>query len=335
MKRIILLIAMMFISFPLISISLEEGNLKLVVDEDTGTFVLYGRAQRQNPWKALWEEGQDSSYLSVFYGDQWINLSSDSSVYRSFENDGLGLNIRFQEARFIVDLRLELVQVEEGELSSYVRCRGTLSLKEDEAAVTGMRYLLDTSYQQGQSHYWVDNQPISMEYDLFQNMPDYILNQGSGTLDRLYIPLADQDFGPDRVIAANWNRLDSATDPGVYSIRNGRGFDYLPYSLNDGALALYWQSTSQEALEVKRFQFSIGNRAPTEEAVTPEREEEAITSNIRRQVIEDHLDYIQELLDELDYIQQSGQTLSENDIFVLQDKLETLESKKSDYENLQ
>jgi len=318
------------------SLTMEEGNMKLVVDDATGGFQLYQRQDRNSIWEPLLGDSFTSTYFSVYYDEEWINLLLDPVITRWVESDGLSINIIFEESRFTYRVNMELIQKGNAPLQNYLLCKGLLQNKDNESHDFGLRFLLDTRFKMNQEYFQVNGSSIQGEKGYRQPLPDYVLNRGISPEDQLYILPGEEGTAPEHLVLANWYRLDQSKAL-PYIAREGRPFDALPFSLDDGALAYYWNPQSVKPAETLQISMLLGLDKPLAEI---ERQEDLSDINpetlkYRIQMVEDHLDYLEEFLNELNFIEQSGQNLSENDILVLRRKLEILKSKKSEYEDIQ
>lgn len=318
------------------SLTMEEGNMKLVVDDATGGFQLYQRQDRNSIWEPLMGDSFTSTYFAVYYEDEWINLLIDPVITRWVESDGLSIDIIFEESRFHYRLNLELVQKGSAPLQNYLSCKGYLQNKDNESHELGLRFLLDSRFKMNQEYFQVTGESIQSEKGYSRPLPEYVLNRGISPSDQLFILPGEEGMQPDHLVLANWYRLDKSESL-PFLARQGRPFDALPFSLDDGALAYYWNPRDLDPRESMTISMLLGLDEPEQDA--PEIENLAElnpeTLKYRIQMVEDHLDYLEEFLNELNFIEQSGQNLSENDILVLRRKLEILKSKKSEYEDIQ
>ncbi|MDA3850693.1 MAG: hypothetical protein PF447_05425 [Spirochaetaceae bacterium] len=333
-----LLVLMLFMISPLFSLTLEEGNLRLVIDEENGGFLLYSRANRQGEWTSVMEDSFLGTFFAVEYNGQWNNLMLDPELRREVIDEGVSATMIFQERRFKVVITMDLIEYGETVLQNALSIKGTLTLKEGQVGSTALRFILDNRFIGQDGHFLINQKSYNGEASFKTPLPDYILNNGENSEERLYIVFHGLLTPPERVYLANWNRLDRSETP-LYNISQGRSFDDLPFSVNDSAVAMYWPERSLSSGESYNFSILLSLEEPQEMISTNETVDRAQVNNpqreLRVQMVKDHLMYIQEYLDELSYIEQSGQTLSENDIYELREKLEILREKKSEYEGIQ
>jgi len=333
MKKLLLLIIPLLSSLLLQAATLEEGRLKLVVDDSNGGFQLYSRPTDNDQWKAMIGESYTASYFSIYVDGQWVNPVLDPSVSRGVESDGLSITIRFDETRFTYVIKMELVAQGNAARQNYLRMKGTLYNKKSGTLKMGLRFLLDSRFILQKEHFYINGNSISTER-AFDEIPAFIENRGAADNEHLYILSGTEGISPDRLVLANWYRLDQSTDA-EFIYRQGRSFDALPYSLNDAGAAYYWDAVDLGRNSSLNISLMMGLDEPVENdsaMATVLTESDRV---LRQAMVESHLEYIDEFLNELTYIEQSGQNLSENDILVLQRKLEILKSKRSEYEDIQ
>jgi hypothetical protein len=62
---------------------------------------------------------------------------------------------------------------------------------------------------------------------------------------------------PDKAILSNWKRLSDS--PWAFDVNSQRNFTLVPYSINDSAVALYWEPVSVARGASRRLSFVMGN----------------------------------------------------------------------------
>lgn len=112
-----------------------------------------------------------------------------------------------------------------------------------------LRFIFDSNLGEGLGvHFSTDGHPrISSETEISGDYLDsYVLTKGRDSTLGILFKVKGFD-SPERIIFANWKRLNSAYWD--FTTEPGRNFSYMPYSVNDSAVAFYWPSRILEPNE--------------------------------------------------------------------------------------
>jgi len=206
-------------------------------------------------------------------------------------------------------------------------------------AAIGLRLLLDTWLgEKASAHFWAKSTgPLSGESALRGDSTDLWIRSVelvSSSEANLQVQLTAPATRPDRVVVANWKRLnDSAWSFDASSARN---FTLLPYSINDSALALYYESQTLRPGSTREIaailsQASDGYPALASQAVSPA--VSAITSPGLTAPLDEMADLIaaRSVIEAIDAALASGASPSAEDMAAIESTLRRLETRKTKY----
>jgi len=239
MRRNLFVFILICCTFALYGYEETRGNIKLLLDENLGTFSLYDVRNPDKPVSLLVDSDPRTSALYIFVDDRVHRMGRNSSFRQTLEkqNDGASFVWTSSSLRIIQTfsfIRSSGATVEDGIL---------MKVKVDNLSQTaqqiGIRILLDTHRgESGGSHFTLaGGVEVARETSLSRNLPAYWV---SGDPSRAALQMMVNSRGvtlPSQIVFANWKRLDSTN--WVYQGRD-RNFNYLPYSVNDSAVSQWY-----------------------------------------------------------------------------------------------
>ena len=250
MIRRILAIILILCASAAFGLEVEEGRMRLVIHEETGRFSLYylqdTRTDRYIP--LILAQDPRTSVLSLYDEGRVYRLGESPiySVEASALAGGAAAELRFQTATVSVIQRFSFVHSEQAEQSNAVRLDLILQNTSDQPRELGLRLLLDTYLGESSNIHFSTRgtQRITRETELGpQAAVDYWTSpaQSTDSIGLRYFIDGPQISSPNRVVFANWKRLNEAA--WEYEVNSSRNFNLLPYSINDSAAAVYYGPT--------------------------------------------------------------------------------------------
>ncbi|MBP7264755.1 MAG: hypothetical protein KBB32_11295 [Spirochaetia bacterium] len=219
------------------ALDFQSGSIRLSVDEKTGRFSVYQLAEDQRWAPLLYDQETRTSYAS---------LSVDGKVYRLGESGDFRVSLLSKTADGCVIehrskelvVRQTFTLAKSGDSAYGVAIAYELENVGGTARVVGLRVLLDTWLgEKSGPHFTNKNGPVANETLLEADSGLEYVKSASGPTS-LSILLSAPASVPDTTLLANWKRLNDASwSFDSYATRN---FTLLPYSINDSAVALYY-----------------------------------------------------------------------------------------------
>ncbi len=325
-------------------VEISNGSLRLVVHENTGRFSLYRTGTQET---ALFvAEDPTTTYITLLENQRIYRLG-DSFAYRQrVTSTDSAVSILWTSSRLEIRQTLTL----EGDaLEIDIRINNV----SETAVPAGIRYLIDTYLGEDDTHFRTDSASISSERSFSDDLPDYILTESSDNR-RLYIPFGVSGVdNPDRIVLANWKRLNDTT--WSYTVNTNRNFNLPPYSINDSAIALYYEPQELGSGEARRVSFILAARLEGEDTTattsgtgttdttsgtsqlppgartgTGQPSSREVPENI--ETIRSDMETINGLIESIDTLLEADRPPSEDELEDMKEALRLLEEHKERYE---
>lgn len=239
----------------------REGLVKLVVDESTARISVYRLVDvtkdRYEP--LLFDSDPRTSFATLSVDGRLYKLGDAAEFRPTTKRTDTGAQIEFRSASVVVRQILDFARSDGSALADGLRVSFEIeNISEGEASL-GLRYLLDTWLgEKSGIHFETDKRPrISQETAILPDSDDsWVATPGekASFMVQFSGPGIDR---PDKVLLANWKRLSDA--PWSFDVNPQRNFTLVPYSINDSAIALYWEPAPVAQGATRRFSFAMGN----------------------------------------------------------------------------
>ncbi len=228
------------------ALDVSDGRGRLALRETTGRFMLSAQNASGAYVPLLATQDPRTSVLSVVYGNKIYRMGESSEFKQVVEKVSGGARFVWRSAFLQVTETFTLIPAGDSGVSSGVRIDVSLRNLSEQDITAGVRYLFDTYLgEPGNNHFKTSA--------LGQVNRELTLTPADKTAWWMS-PLANDknQFGlqvmmagpgitvPDRVVFANWKRLSDSS--WAYDTSAARNFSLLPYSVNDSAVAQYYEA---------------------------------------------------------------------------------------------
>lgn len=266
MKRLILALVIGAVVVSVPALEVEEGRIRLVLDEGTSRFLLYLRPDNgDDGWIPLtFAEDPRTSGLDVREGNRVYRMGdsgdfrqvsevTDEGVFYVWTSPTLRVSQRFRFIRSVGSPQVNGVQMEVA-----------VTNLGEQTIPAAIRLLLDTYLgERGNAHFSTPlRDQITRETSIRPSASEWYVRSGAPEAVSGFqvILSADGVTTPEAVVVANWRRLsDSQWD---YETNEDRNFNRLPYSINDSALLLTYPAADLRQNERYRVTMRMGEFAP-------------------------------------------------------------------------
>jgi hypothetical protein len=215
-----------------------------VLHEDTGRFSLYYLIDMpQQRDIHLWryepffvDSDPRTSFLTVMVNDRTYRLGESTAFKMRIRPSSVNPAILFESSFLLVTQEFTFIKTVDALMSNGVRMTIRLENRGTDQVSAGARFLLDTNLGEGNSGgpFSIGEQAVAAEFmiDSQKDDPYWI----SRTIRYGLMGSVSAGEGPKPEIHfANWRRLNEV--PWKLGFISGRNFNYLPYSINDSAVA--------------------------------------------------------------------------------------------------
>ncbi|MDR1212476.1 MAG: hypothetical protein LBK40_09635 [Spirochaetaceae bacterium] len=223
-----------------------NGRVKLVLHERTGRFSLYYMTDTANRrYEPLFtDQDPRTSFLTVMVNDRTYKLG-ESSSFRVSPGSGPNPALVFESAFLTLTEEFIFTRSENSELADGIDIVIRAENKSNRASHIGIRFFLDTNLGEGErAHFEAGSRPVSGE-TLFTGEPGARWWCSRNGNYGLFGGFPSGGNFADELLVGNWKRLNDAA--WKISVNEGRNFNLLPYSVNDSAVAYYFEPVNVDA----------------------------------------------------------------------------------------
>ena len=285
---------------------------------------------------------QDSrTTFATLNADGRVYKLGDASEFRiSSAVTDTGVKIEFRSSSFVVRELADFESSDGAALADGLRITFEIENISEHEAALGLRYLVDTWLgEKSGTHFVTDKRPRQSTEALIAAADGDAWIETPGDLANFMIQLSGPGVDrPDKAILANWKRLSDA--PWAFDVNPQRNFTLVPYSINDSAVALYWEPITVARGATRRVAFSMGNfndkgyPAPTGETPT----EQIFASTVLGAGTPDEttsmaadLVSVRDLITRIDRALATGSAISDDELATWRKILDRLEERKKGY----
>jgi hypothetical protein len=340
----ILIAALALALLPLAASALEvkEGLVKLVASETTGRVSVYRLIDvAKGKYEPLiFDQDPRTSVVTLSADGRQVKLG-DSSEYRFqvSRTDG-GIRIEYRSATCVVRQTYDFAKSAGQALADGVRVGFELENVSERESMLGLRVLIDTWLgEKSGIHFRTAKLPrIAVETALSGSGEDKWVASPGDKASFMVQFAGDGLEGPDEVLLSNWKRLADA--PWDYDANPQRNFTLIPYSINDSAIALYWEPTAVSRGGTRKVSFVMGSlneegyRAPDGKTKT----EEIFAATVLAAGAPDaatslaaDLVAVRDLVSRIDRAIAAGGTISDDELAAWKKILDRLDERKKGY----
>jgi len=267
-KSSILFFVVLFICFKSFATntSLIAKHIKVSVDNETGSFVFYGRKTTKDNWKPLlFNDVPPTTYFRFYQDNMRLPFGEGGGIYYSEINiKNNKIYYYWKDDKIKISTEYLLFASEKDALfDSLEVALKTENLTKD-TTLLNFFLCIDTYLGEKSDNHFIlpGNLTINKESEKYKSyLPSSITSSGENNMYGVNILFNLQDkVKPDRVFFANWKRIDNSI--GLFKTKEDRNFSLEPYSIDDSAVFIEYRnqelSYSKQKSEYK-FLFSLNS----------------------------------------------------------------------------
>ena len=346
MKKLITTICILLSSIILLNaLDVVDGRMKISVNEDNGRFsVFYLEDVNENKYLSLlYKEDPRTSHMSVNFNNRVYILGESFEFTKEISRIEKGLRIKWSSTLLEVTQDLYFISSAGASLADGIHMKVRLKNLSETDAVIGLRFLFDTYLgERSNSHFYLSSgRKITGETSLKTELPEYILSPTDESAKAgLQIMISSPGVTtPNEVILANWKRLNDSS--WNYSVNTQRTFSSPPYSINDSAALFLYNPRIIPSGQSDEISLAFGyftNTAFSPDFSSRDEEISELVATVKNPTpdntvtnIKKDLLSIRDLVNQIDIIIQSGEEITDEKLYLLEQVIRKLEQRKLQY----
>jgi len=344
MKRFLAAVLVLLASASfLFSLETRRGQIRILLDEDKGTFSIYHSPRGEEEKSFFVSQDPRTTGITLLVNNRLFRMGQNSTFRQEAVLTDSGCAYVWTSPSLKAVLDFVFVSSDGSSYSDGVRLLLTLENLSRNSQNVGVRFLFDTWLgETGRYHFSLsDLSAVEGEKELSGGFPDYWTSGDSGASTRLQVMLKGKGTTPPaRVIFANWKRLNETS--WNYDTHSSRNFNFLPYSINDSAVAQYYDIQPLEPAASREISILLGlfsDRGFTEitpaaaalaaEPVVPV---EPGNDETLLEAVRVDLTQVNKVLQQIEAALSSGEELDQATLNSLKDSVMELEERRSRYQ---
>jgi len=243
----VLLPALLLAAAPLSGLDVADGRIRLTLHERIGRFSISCQTRGSSGVYVPLLAAQDpqTTILNIVVGNKVYRMGESSEFSEKAERVPGGARFVWKSSFLQVTETFTFIPSLDSSVSTGARIDLSMKNLSEHDIAAGARYLFDTYLGEPSSvHFRTPTLP-QMTRELTLTPADktpWWISPLAGDPDGFGLQVIMSGPGitvPDRVVFANWKRLSDTT--WAYATSSARDFSLLPYSVNDSAVAQYYE----------------------------------------------------------------------------------------------
>ncbi|MCL2808725.1 MAG: hypothetical protein FWD24_01525 [Treponema sp.] len=239
-KVFLLFFVLFFISGIIFAADIRVGNIRLVLNERTGNYLLYYLTNGR--YEALFNREQTTSFTSIYVDGNIFRLGNRPFRTR-FENQSGNPSVIFEVSNLRVTKVFTFIKTVSSHAVNGVMITYNIQNISNSNIFMGLRVLIDTELGEGRglTPFFTNNREITNETLIGITANDmYWISRGrrASLMGSIINPIDNTAKKPDFIHFANWKRLFDA--PWMLNYLEGHTFN------NDSAVCYFFEPTILE-----------------------------------------------------------------------------------------
>jgi len=348
MPGIIIFLIILF-SIPSTALDFTEGRIKITLHEDSGSFSAYFlediNSGKYTPF--LFDKDPETTVLSIMVDNKIFRMGDSSIFSKEVFSTPAGGKIVWESTVLKVTEEFSFVKSQKSSLSDGFKISLNIENLSDQNNLIGLLYLFDTYLGEEQSEHFIldSGLSVSSEDSYVSNFPNFWISPSS---ESSFSGLQGMIRGPgitvpNKIIFANWKRLQD--NLWNYQVKKTRNFNLIPYSINDSAVSMIYnpikvQSNSSRDVVIVMGAYSnssfkgsfllddSGIDVIFDQTISNEADPQNTETSIKSDLIA-----TSDLLKKIDSFLLFPDNITDGEIDLVAQILETLKQRKKLYEN--
>ncbi len=344
----IIIFLLIIFTIPTNSLDITEGRIKITLHEDSGSFSAY-YLQDINSGKYipfLFDKDPETSLLSIMVDNKIFKMGNSSVFSKDILTTPTGAKIVWESTVLKVTEDFSFLKSKNSSLSDGIKISIIIENTSDLNSNIGLTYLFDTYLGEDQNdHFLLDTGvSISTEDTYITNFPNSWISPSSETD---FSGLQGMIRGPgitvpDKLIFANWKRLQD--NLWNYQVNKSRNFNLIPYSINDSAVSFTYNPIKVSRDQSREVVIVLGAYTNSsfkgsslessgidtlfDQTIKTDSDPQNTETSIKMDLIA-----TTDLIKKIDGFLQFPDSVTESELDLIMQILETLKQRKKLYEN--
>ena len=345
----IIIVLLIIFTIPSYSLELTEGRFKITLHEDSGSFSIF-YLQDINSGKyipLLFNKDPETSLLSIMADNKNYKMGNTSVFSTEILKTPKGAEIVWESTTLKVTEAFSFVKSQNSSLSDGIKISIIIENTSENNTNIGLTYLFDTYLGEDQNdHFLLDSGTAVSSEDIYtSNFPNSWISPSSET-DFMGLQGMIRGPGitvPDKIIFANWKRLhDNLWN---YQVKKSRNFNLIPYSINDSAVSVTYDPLKVTKGQKREVIIVIGAYSNSsfkgissigdsgidtlfDQTLNTESDPQNTETSVKTDLIA-----TTDLIKKIDSFLQFPDNITDSEIDLIVQILETLKQRKNLYEN--
>jgi len=351
-KILVIIIILISITFSAAALELQEGRMKLVLHESSGRISVFyqNKLVSEEYTSLLLKQDPRTSGIILLVDNRTQRLGDTFEYDQTVSETRSGAEFVWTSKTLNVTESFSFVTSVNSSIADGIKIDITIENISEETLSIGLKYLFDTwlgEKSRGKPHFYTsDEAEISSETVLQGILPDYWssserFNSEVGLLMMLDNTVVTQ---PDKVIFANWKRLDESG--WTLNTKADRNFNLLPYSINDSAVSHYYEPIRVPEGGKRKITLVLGNVSDSGFSTALESTGTSTLDDLYNRIstessglqsvdnsIKNELTLTEDIITHIDRLIDSDEPLSDDELETLSTMIETLEKNRNKFED--
>ncbi|MGA2642006.1 MAG: hypothetical protein ABSG21_14020 [Spirochaetia bacterium] len=241
---------LMLAAAPLSALDIADGRIRLTLDEGIGCFSISCQTKGSSGVFVPLLASQDprTSFLSIVVGNKLYRMGESSEFSEKAEKVPGGARFVWKSSFLQVTETFTIIPSLDSSVGTGARIDLSIKNFSEQDITAGARYLLDTYLGEPSSVHFRTPSLSQLTHELTLTPADktaWWASPIANDPDEFGLQVMMSGTGitvPNRVVFANWKRLSDSS--WAYETSAARDFSLLPYSVNDSAVAQYYEPRS-------------------------------------------------------------------------------------------
>lgn len=330
---------------PVSALDVQEGRMKMAIQDASGKFVVsYLKAVDKGQYVPLiFDQDPRTTQITLLLDGKTYKLGESGDFRTKVSRTSTGASIEWRSSFMAFRILATFIKSKGAPLADGIRLDFELENVSERDVQAGVRFLVDTYLgENSRQHFLTQTRPKVGEETAIRGayQDAFWVSPGDAGIALQWMLDSPGVTKPDSVVFGNWKRLqDSSWN---FDSVQGRSFDLLPYSINDSAVAMWYEPQPVQRGKKRVVSIAFGNF--NENAFTVSQEGKTKTDELfqdtvlkvgsldeKRLSVQTDLIALKDLVSQIDQKISKGGAATDEEIAVYREILDRLKKRRESY----